>query len=137
MKEHAKSLRRKRIGRPRPLTEAAAGARAAQNAELAPKVPGPGLALVRVRRSYQRSVPPRAADATRLETRTTEPLVPGETTARETPVSKGSRRSLEDRREVAPRRPKRNRDLPERLRAESGASNPIGSELRLTRTKPG
>lgn len=42
----------------------------------------------------RRAVPPMAADATRLETRITEPFVPGETTARETPVSKGSRRSF-------------------------------------------
>lgn len=78
-----------------------------------------------------------AADATRLETRTTEPFVPGETTARETPVSQGSRRSPADRREVVFRRPKRNRDPPEGLRGESGASNPIGGELRLIRLKPG
>lgn len=103
MKEHAKSLRRKRIGRPRFVFGRGGGGRdeGARTRTIAPKVFGSGPPTRWIAVLCRKEVPPMAADATRLETRTTEPFVPGETTARETPVSQGSRRFFGDRREVA------------------------------------
>lgn len=91
MKEHAKSLRRKRIGRSRfpSLTGGGGGSDPIVRSQ------GPRIGSVpsgRIAARSERAVPPMAADATRLETRTTEPFVSGETTAPETPESKGSRR---------------------------------------------
>ena len=96
MKEHAKSLRRKRIGRPRPVLRdrAVAGATKGREPERSHPRSSDRVCLQGRSPSVRLTVPPMAADATRLETRTTEPLVPGETTARETPVSQGSRRFL-------------------------------------------
>ena len=72
------------------------------------------------------------ADATRLETRTTEPLVPGETTARGAPVSREADGFLGNCHEVVPATEAESRSTGS-VASESGASNPVGGELRLIR----